>query len=560
MSTQEISYVDYDFSSLCTTLQTRLAAQSAWKDTYKSSTGEMLLELFAAVGTLVLYYVERRAEESYIATAKNKSSVINLARLLNYIPDRNVSATGVLRFTLTSTPTDYPVYIPQYTSCSSSTYNYLVATETTIMSGTYIDVSCIQGTLVPIEYTSSGSLSQEYNINDTKIENSNVFVTVDGGVPWTQVTSFINSTTTSHHYVIRPELDDTITIVFGNGVYGESPSLGKVIIVSYIQSDGLAGNVYSTGLITTLNDVIRDKNGVAQTVTVTNTSNILGGDDIETIEEIRTNAPNVFATGDRLVTALDFTTIINSYSGVADSIVWGENEETNPDYTHYNQVKICVILDEWALPDTVFKAALSDDLYEKSIMTVRYSYVDPVILEVIPEISVKVLRNYALALVQAGIDDAISDQFILGTTSKLSMSKRSGDIVAAIEGVTGVSYSHSIMTIRKELLPGYLSGYAFAETLDALPVLESNVEIYIDDVSIAIDNGSGTFTSTGGTYTVTGVVSYSTGAVSVNISPSPDPLTTVYARYQQDEDGDIVISLNQICKWIENSYTSISYV
>lgn len=559
MSTQPLNYVDYDFDNLLSQLQQRLSLQSAWKDMYRSSTGSMLMELFAAVGTEILYYVERRAEESYISTAQNYSSLVNLARLLNYIPNRNVSSTGTLRFSLSS-PATSMVFVPKYTRCTTAeAVSFLVESDGVIMPGqSYVDVSGIQGTRQIISQTSTGSTSQEYNINDTQVENSNIIVTVDS-VVWTAVTSFINSINTSTHYVVRPELDGTVTIIFGNNVFGQSPALSSVIDITYIRSDGLDGNVYSTGLITTLVSTIYDEFGVAQSVDVTNTTNFLGGDDAETTEDIRNDAPQVFATGDRAVTKSDFIAILNDYPGVADSNAWGENEEANPDYDMFNQVKLVVILQEWALPDQAFKDTLSEFLYTKSLMTVRYTYIEPTILEVIPTLSIKVIQGNQLSYVQSLVEDAIDGLFVLGSTTKLGISKRIGDVYEAIEAVSGVSYSHILLKIRKELLEAYDSTYDYSETMDALPLLAGGVELYIDDTVIAIDDGAGGWTDLGSTYMVTGLVNYTTGYVGANISPAPGALTTIYARYQQNQDGDIVVEKEQICKYIESDYTSIGY-
>jgi hypothetical protein len=560
MSTQPIIYTNYDFDTLLGQLQQRLALQSAWKDMYRSSTGSMLMELFAAVGTLVLYYVERRAEESYIATAQNYSSIVNLVRLLNYIPYRNVSSTGTLRFTLTAPPATKMVFIPKYTICTTTGgYAFLVSADGVIMPGqSYVDVTGMQGIKQVITRTSNGSTNQEYNITDTQIENGNIIVTVDS-VVWTLVTSFINSINTSTNYVIRPELDGTVTIVFGNNVFGQAPAVGGTIVITYIRSDGLAGNVYSTGLITTLGSTIYDEDGAVQSVTVTNTTNFLGGDNAEGIEEIRTNAPAVFATGDRAVTKSDFVAILNNYPGVADSNAWGEAEELSPDYDHFNQVKLVVILQDWELPDTAFKNVLSTFLYTKSLMTVRYTYIDPVILEVIPTIILKVSQGNQLSYVQSLVETAVSDLFTLGSTTKLGTSKRIGDLYQAIEGVSGVSYSHVVLKVQKELELAYHSTYDFAQTVEALPLLAGSVEIYKNGTLIAIDDGATGFISTGSTPVVTGLVNYTTGFVGVDITPAPGGADKIYVRYQQNQNGDIVVNKEQICKWYANDYTSISY-
>ena len=554
-----LNYVDSDFDTLLAQLQSRLALKGAWKDMYRSSTGSMLMELFAAVGTLVLFYVERRAEESYIGTARNLSSVINLARLINYTPKRNVSSTGTLRFSLSSPATNM-VFIPQWTNVqNNSSINYMVSADGVIMPGqTYVDVQGIQGTIVPITFVSTGSTNQEYNLKDTQIENTNVTVTVSN-VVWNKVHSFINSINTSTDYIIRPELDGTITIVFGNNVFGLAPLLGDQIVVQYVKSSGLAGNSYSIGSITTLLSTIYDQYEVAQTVTVSNTTTFLGGDDAETIEDIRYNAPKVFATGDRLVTKDDFVAVIKDYPSVADANAWGENEEANPSYNHYNQVKLSVLLQEWTLPSAAFESELSVYLYLKSLMTVRYSFVTPDILDVIPTLIIKVSQGYALTYIQSLIEAAVANEFTLGTTTRLGLSHRQSTLISAIEAVSGVSYCHLTYKIRKQLLHSYNSSYGFAGSMDAIPLSAGGVEIYIDDTRVAIDNGAGGWTKIDSTHTTTGLVTYATGFVGVNISPAPSGTSTIYCRYQQNQNGDIVTTQNQICRLIKNDYTSIGY-
>ena len=682
MSTSSpIEYTDYDFDTLVTALQNQLYLESAWKDLYRSATGEMLIELFAAVGTEVLYYIERRAQESYILTAQNLSSVINLVRLLDYTPRRNVSASGTLRFSLAA-PATVDVYINQWTTCqTASGKNYLVSNPGGGVIGegdTFVDLEyCIQGIMVPVTYTSSGVANQEYNIEDTAIENSSQYkfytvadteleaqqirddtpgsryeinnngtyniyrlddpdrpvtisVIVDG-VVWYEVNTFINSTTISQHYIIKPELDGTITIVFGDGVFGKSPALGNTIVLNYVRSLGLSGNVYNTGLVNRVITPIYDKNGVLQTVSVTNPATpepalFLGGANAETMDEIKENAPNVFATGDRLVTKQDFKSLIKAYPQVGDVNVWGENEESSPDYDHYNQVKISIILQEWYLPDATFESRLSNYLYTKSLMTVRYSYVDPDVLEVVPTLRVVLVTGASISTVESLINTALENLFLLGSTTTLGVSKYHSDIVGAIENINGVDHVYVNLTIKKELTGVFYiftvtaanasvgdtytnngetftvrntcneettlycsgtgapaasgnliwtsgstgststiafstsSNYEWGAIMDVLPALVAGVEIYIDDTNIAVDDGAGGWVDVGSGYTVTGDVDYtSTGLVGVNISPAPLPAETVYVQYRTDQSGDIIVTQNQILKYVSNSvvYTSI---
>jgi hypothetical protein len=219
-----------------------------------------------------------------------------------------------------------------------------------------------------------------------------------------------------------------------------------------------------------------------------------------------------------------------------------------------------MILQNWILPDTGFEAVMAAYLYEKSLLTVRYSFVAPTIIYVVPTLYIKVLLGYSISYVQSLIELALASQFVLGTTTKLGTAKRQSDITAAIENTEGVSYSHVLMKVSKQLLEGYNSSYTWATTVDALPMLASAVEIYIDDVKIGADTGTGTLIGVGSTYSVTGVSVYATGFVGANVTPAPPVSSTVYVRYLQDQNGDIVTTKSQVCKLLKTVYTTISYV
>ena len=622
-SDQPLGYTNYSFTSLVLQLQNNLIAnQSAWRDMYRSGTGQMLIELFAAVGTLVNYYIERRAEETYLPTAKNYSSAVNLVRLLNYTPKRNVSAiTGVLngggiQFTL-SAPNVGQVYIPTNTSFSIGGIDFVTSQYATLLPGqTVTSVSAIQGDLVPVNYTSNGSANQVYNINDTTIENSvtmelvatttvlntaqvlqNLFTSpyttlltnVDGSysvwapndvtrpqtisvlvnnVPWIQVSSFINAISTSQYYMIRPELNGTISILFGDGVFGAIPINGANISITYISSAGLGGNIYSTNAsfpasVCTLNSTIYDQYGNPQTVTVTNTVPILGGENAETINQIKANAPQVFSAGDRAVTPADFVSLILNFPGVAAVNVFGENENNPPNYNMMNQVQFCIILQNWKDPSISpnWEAALSSYLYSKSLTTVRYSFVSPVILPIVPILYVKLVQGTSVSQIQGQISAAINNMFVLGDTVTFAQPVYQASVIDAIENINGVMNCHVSLNIQNTLLTGYNSSYTYATNMKSLQVTPGSVQLFVGNTLAAVDNGLGNGWTGKNGYTATGVINYTTtGFVGVNsLSPSPSLGVPVTILYQQSNLGDISPTQNQICQLNAIQYSSIGY-
>ena len=556
-----LDYVNYDFDDLLVQLTDRVKSRDAWQDTYRSSTGQMLIELLAYVANLVLYYVERRAEESYLGTAQLRSSVVNIVRLLNYQPKRKTSATGVLKFSLDA-PATKKVFIPQYTQVTSTAgRSYLVAQDAVINVGqTEVEVNGIQGALIESEQRSAGGADQEYTINDDSVEDGNLFILVNGE-EWTEVTSFIASTGSDQHYQLLSELDGTLRVLFGDDQFGDAPDDGDTILFRYIRSDGGDGNVYELDRITAIVDTIfnEDSEQVGN-ISVTNSDLFLGGDDEEDIEEIRFEAPRVFATGDRAVTRSDYIAILENLAGVANANVWGENEEDPPNSELFNRVKLVVILQNWQLPSDSFKQTITDALFDKSMITVRYSFVDAEFIQVIPVIDIVALSGQTLSQVQSDVESALDGLFTLGTTTRLGTNKYLSDVIAVLEAVTGVDHFTMYFDIRKVLIEAFDSFGEWGEILDLYPIKPETARVFVNDTQVATDDGAGGWTSETSAYTVTGSIDYTTGLVHVNFAPDLGSGDEVYIRYQQDSDGDLELNeRNHILRLHDTEVPSIVY-
>lgn len=567
------NYVNYDFDEIVAEMQKRLIAKNnTWKDVFASSTGEIIIELYAYIANLNLYYTERRAEECYLDTAKHKSSVVNLVKLLNYIPKRKASATGLLTFTIPSALTGI-VNIPAKTSCQTpdgikfvvgfaSEEGEVVGGGVIPVGGLTADVACVQGEIVARQISATGASNQKYLIDDKNVENTILSVRVDTGsgepVLWEQVSSFLESDPESTHYRIIQELDDRLRVVFGDSVNGKSPELGWVINIEYLRSDGLEGNVYLADQVTEINSDLFYISGInsflVEDITLTNSSTLIGGDAEQDIEEIRFEAPKVFATGDRAVTGDDFKAILEDMAGVANANVWGENEENPPNYNMFNLVKLAILYNNWVLPNTSQKQTITDSLYEKSMVTVKYEFVEPEIIEIIPVVEVKNALNYSQAEVIVSISASLISNFVLGTTTRIGQLIKYSDLVKDIATLDSVDYLHMYLDIYEDITTwGDLSSDDYAGTLAALGIKKDTVKVYLDDVLIGVDDGDGIFVSSGSTYVITGMIDYTTGITAI---ASDAPLVGVVSvRYQQDEEGSFVPTNRQIGQLSETGGT-----
>jgi len=121
-----LDYTDYDYDSLVEQLTNVIKLTETWKDNYQSSTGQTLIQLFSYIANLLMYYIERRAQEGYLGTAQLRTSLVNLVQLVGYKPSRKVSATGTLKFSISAAHTD--ISIPDNTLCQGGDLYFLIRT------------------------------------------------------------------------------------------------------------------------------------------------------------------------------------------------------------------------------------------------------------------------------------------------------------------------------------------------------------------------------------------------------------------------------------------------
>ena len=547
-----LNYTKYDFDSMVVQLQNIIGTKDSWADLYESGTGRTLLEMFAYAMEMNQFYLERRAEENYLPTAKIRSSVENLVSLLNYNAKRIVSATGTGTFSLDSAHSkDIP--IPAYTRIKGGDYEYITTSDLTLSAGdTSIDAGIMQGKRIVETWSAPGTIDAVYKITSLKVENTSLIIAVNS-VAWTKVTSFVNYGATDTVYTENFLFDGGIRITFGDGKFGKVPEAGKTVTFSYLDSDGDDGNVIAADVITEILSDIVDADGDAVALNVTNASSVLGGENEESIDDIKYNAPRVFATGDRAITKADYKVLLLARSKVESVIVWGEQEEDSPDIDMFNVVKVCMILQGWETPDSSCKSETTAYLNDYKTVTVRLVYIDPAIINVIPVVTVYVDRAAILNTVKALVDTKLVDTFELGRDT-LGTDIRHSDVVKDIDSLAGVGYHYIVFDIRKDL--GIESG-EYRATLDLTPVKVNSVRIYNgSDTLMAADDGSGDLVDSGGSGSgdIVGSINYSTGVLVYT-----DPLASgedYYCRYQQDENGDLVTDKNEALKLYETEVTT----
>jgi uncharacterized phage protein gp47/JayE len=321
-----IDYTSRDYTGIAQSLI--IYAQQAMPDWNMSSEGDfgvMLLELFAYMGDIMSYYIDRVAQEAYINTATQRLSLLNIAGLLGYVPHNGSPSSGTVTFTTSATSP--AVIVPSLSQLQS---NFNSALDTPVLFYTTEEVTVPEdgGTItVPVNQgqwiygeivgTSGGASGQQFQLASLGIQDQSTLVYVQssqGILTWTQVLNFVDNGPNDMVYTASVNQNGVTTITFGDGINGLIPPLGAQITSTYIVIVGSAGNIAAGAVTLFLNDVpgvsIQVISGIAQS------SIMSGGADPESNNSIRGNAPEQFATQQRAVSLNDFASLALAVQGV----------------------------------------------------------------------------------------------------------------------------------------------------------------------------------------------------------------------------------------------------
>jgi hypothetical protein len=137
------------------------------------------------------------------------------------------------------------------------------------------------------------------------------------GMDWTLVPSLYQANPSAPVYAAMNQADGTTDVLFGDGVEGATLPTGQNNIqANYRIGSGSAGNV-APGTLTTLLDRPLGVSGV------TNPEAATGGQDSQSLSDIRLNAPQTVLTLGRAVSITDYQNYAGTFAGVSKAYaVW----------------------------------------------------------------------------------------------------------------------------------------------------------------------------------------------------------------------------------------------
>lgn len=425
---EQIEYLDKDFDSLLVRLQN--VVQSVfpeWTDFNRGNFGNILLEAFAFVGDVNAFYQDAQARETRIVTARRRKNLLALGKLIGFEPKGSVPAQSDQTFTLDAVPVN-DVIIPEGTIVRTAevtdAIEFRLLADLTILAGTNppTAIATVENSEEASDtFTSTDLPNQEFVLTQTPFIDT--LPAASSGVTdavgtWTQVDSFLNSTSTDMHYTITVDENDRATIRFGNGTNGAIPS--GTITVSYTIGGGVAGNV-DAGRINRIVGSFTDVLANPVTVTTTNVDAASGGADRESNESIRQRAPETLRVLNRAVAREDFEIVARQVDGVARALMLTSNEDAA---IAENAGTLFVIptgggLPSQALKDNVLAQFEGTDPPFPMTLTFALTVSDPIYLDVTIQATVFFSNADAAfkASVAADIRQELTDYFASETSA-----------------------------------------------------------------------------------------------------------------------------------------------
>lgn len=391
-----------DFDAIKTNLKDYLRTQDQFKDfDFEGSSMNILLDILAYNTHYQAFYANMVANEAFLDSAVLRPSAVSIAKHLGYTPRSTKSSKIEVDIQFKPSVLDSAIKGNAFINrgdifrgkLGNTTYNFipLESYKIQVVNNTPVvkSVKLYEGTLKNYNFVvNSFDPTQKFVLPSNKIDVDTLSVRVQESTTntsglanlWFKATDLNGLNGESLAYFLQETEDGRFEIYFGDGILGKKLRNGNVIVVEYVQTNGVEANgcsnfTFSSGAnsliiggVLSITPVLNDynKSGVSY-----------GGTDPESIESIKYYAPRNYQAQERAVTEEDYKTIlVREFSDGIDSfLVWGGEQNDPPSY---GKVFISIKPKNGKRISTLEKLALERSvLSKKNLVGITPEIVDP---------------------------------------------------------------------------------------------------------------------------------------------------------------------------------------
>lgn len=331
--------------------------------------------------------------ESFLDSAQIRSNVVSRAKLIGYTPRSTTGARASIniRFLRDVNSSQQTAILPRgakfTTSFDNSTYNFATLEnyqgeyDDSTNQFIFNDVQIVQGEFQTLRFlVDSSNLNQQFLIEDNQIDTNTLLVRVFEHQSTTEAKTFQTHRNfasldgNSQVYFLSENYEGYYQIEFGDGIIGQKLDNLNVVEISYLRTNGNEANGARVFSYLTSNDD-NFENEIDSVSSIELVSRASGGDNRETINEIRKTAPYSFVAQGRGVTINDYEALIReNISNIEALSIWG-GEENNP--PQYGYVFISAKPKDSLFLSSLQKNSILEFLRSRNLATVTPQIVDP---------------------------------------------------------------------------------------------------------------------------------------------------------------------------------------
>lgn len=341
-----------EFEDIKSNLKEFLKGNDTYKDfNFEASGISTLINVLSYQTHYVGYFVKMLLDEAFVDSAHTRQALLSHAKRNSYIPKGKKSAIAevILNIVtnLTDEPTSRSIEIRRGDKFNATNNNqdkrvFNVLDGTTVYNRfvvgstvTYVSdvIRIYEGTLRNWGFIVDASVvNQKFIIRDENCDIDTLRVRVRENtssseyVEFTLASDISDLNPESNAFFVSTDEQGFYQVFFGENVFGVQPDNGNAIEVTYMSTNGESGN--GAKEFTFAPQVPSNYTYVINTTSISS-----GGDEPQTVEELRFAIPNHIRRQNRIVTADDARGyLLDEFRNIDSINVWGGETSAQRDY------------------------------------------------------------------------------------------------------------------------------------------------------------------------------------------------------------------------------------
>lgn len=335
----DLSDLTVEQSDFVQQLSDALSVKSAWSTGITSQTSQTLIELISAVGTLMTSKLNRIKEDAFSTTAQSDSALMAIASTQGLRLPRRMPASTTI-----SISSNVDTSIAPFTQFSGAGFTWFNPDQVVLRAGVPITTVIYEGQVKRALLTGLGTNLQSWVAPEGNfvISDQHVQVQINGAVLYKTFEGLWNyprilaDGTQQLAFADRTLPDGRLLVQFGSQAYGAIPAVNDQVLITYATTEGDALNAETT---------IEAKVTVVgyPDVTAEFTSNPSGGAAPRNPVAYKNFGVGNFGTFSSGVTKAQYTTVVNSYPGIIDTVTRAQREINPAALAWMNVIRISAI-------------------------------------------------------------------------------------------------------------------------------------------------------------------------------------------------------------------------